>query len=66
LFHDTEPAELRGLVGGNAAELYGFDLDALAPLAAEFGPTVDEIATPLTEMPDEPNEALLNSVGKWL
>jgi predicted TIM-barrel fold metal-dependent hydrolase len=66
LFHDTEPAELRRLLAGNAAELYGFDLDALAPLAAEFGPTVDEIAVPLTEMPAEPNEALLNSVGEWL
>jgi predicted TIM-barrel fold metal-dependent hydrolase len=66
LFHDTDPAELRRLLGGNAAELYGFDLDALAPLAAEYGPTVDEIATPLTEMPDEPNEALLNSVNQWL
>jgi hypothetical protein len=48
------------------AELYGFDLAALAPLAQKFGPTVDEIAQPLTEMPAEPNEALLNSVGNWL
>jgi predicted TIM-barrel fold metal-dependent hydrolase len=66
LFHDTDPTELRRLLAGNVADLYGFDLDALAPLAARFGPTVDEIATPLTEMPDEPNEALLNSVGEWL
>ena len=66
LFHDTDPAELHRLLAGNAADLYGFDLDALAPLAAQVGPTVDEIATPLTELPDEPNEALLNSVGQWL
>jgi predicted TIM-barrel fold metal-dependent hydrolase len=66
LFSDTDPGELRRLLAGNVAELYGFDLDALAPLAAQFGPTVDEIATPLTQMPDEPNEALLNSVGEWL
>jgi predicted TIM-barrel fold metal-dependent hydrolase len=66
VFHDTDPAELQRLLAGNVAELYEFDLDALAPLAAEYGPTVDEIATPLTEMPDEPNEALLNSVNKWL
>ena len=26
------------MVGGNAAELYGFDLDALAPVAAQVGP----------------------------
>jgi hypothetical protein len=66
LFHDTDPAQLRNLLGGNAASLYGFDLDALAPLAAQFGPTVEEISVPLTEMPPEPNEALLNSVGEWL
>jgi predicted TIM-barrel fold metal-dependent hydrolase len=66
LFHDTDPAELSRLLAGNVAELYGFDLEALAPLAAKFGPTVDEITTPLTELPDEPNEALLNSVGQWL
>jgi predicted TIM-barrel fold metal-dependent hydrolase len=66
LFHDTDPAQLRNLLGGNAASLYGFDLDALAPLAAQFGPTVAEISEPLTELPPEPNEALLNSVGEWL
>jgi hypothetical protein len=38
----------------------------LAPLAAEHGPTVEEVATPLTELPDNPNEALLNSFRKWL
>ena len=35
---------------GNAAALYGFDLDALAPIAARVGPTVTEVARPL---PDE-------------
>jgi hypothetical protein len=64
LFHDTEPAELRRILAGNAAELYDFDLDALAPLAASVGPTVEVIAQPLTELPDDPNEALMNSVGK--
>ena len=38
LFHDTDPAELRRLLAGNAAELYGFDLDALAPLADAVRP----------------------------
>ena len=50
---------MRKMLAGNAAELYGFDLDALAPLAEKVGPTVDEIAEPLTELPDKPNEALL-------
>jgi predicted TIM-barrel fold metal-dependent hydrolase len=62
LFHDVDPAELRQLLAGNAAALYGFDLDALAPAAAQHGPTVAEIATPLGELPAEPNEALLASL----
>ena len=63
LFHDTPASELQQLLAGNAAELYSFDLDALAPLAAEVGPTVEEIAQPLVNLPDEPNEALLKAVG---
>ena len=39
---------LRAMLGGNAAALYGFDLDALAPIAAAIGPRVDEVAEPLT------------------
>ena len=50
-FHDVPEAELREILAGNAAELYDFDLDALAPLAAEFGPTVDEIAQPIDDVP---------------
>jgi hypothetical protein len=34
------------MLGGNAARLYGFDLDALAPLAQRFGPSVEEIHRP--------------------
>lgn len=62
LFHDVDRAEMQQLLAGNVAELYGFDLAALAPAAAQHGPTVAEIATPLDAMPDEPNEALLASV----
>jgi hypothetical protein len=39
--------------------MYGFDLDALAPPAEQFGPTVTELREPLTELPEQPNEALL-------
>jgi hypothetical protein len=35
------------MLGENAAALYGFDLEKLAPLAARFGPTPAEVATPL-------------------
>ena len=53
------PTELRQILGANAADLYGFDLVDLAPVAAKVGPTVAEIATPLAGLPDNPNEALL-------
>ena len=49
-FADVDEAEVRAMVGENAAALYGFDLDALAPIAATVGPTVAETARPL---PDE-------------
>ncbi|NNE75352.1 MAG: amidohydrolase [Acidimicrobiales bacterium] len=50
----------RAVLAENAAALYGFDLDMLAGLAAQHGPTVAELAEPLTELPPEPNSALLN------
>jgi predicted TIM-barrel fold metal-dependent hydrolase len=57
-FSALEPDELRRLLAGNAADLYGFDLDALAPLAAEIGPTVGEVATPIDEVPSKQLERL--------
>jgi predicted TIM-barrel fold metal-dependent hydrolase len=58
VFHGVDSTLMRNLLAGNAATLYGFDLDKLAPIAAAHGPTVDEIAEPLTELPEKPNEAL--------
>jgi hypothetical protein len=58
VFHGVEPALMRKLLAGNAANLYEFDLDKLAPIAAEYGPTVEELAEPLTELPPNANEAL--------
>ena len=43
----VDEAEVRAMVGGNAAALYGFDLDTLAPVAARVGPSRDELANPL-------------------
>jgi predicted TIM-barrel fold metal-dependent hydrolase len=63
VFHAVGQDELRAALGGNAAKLYDFDLDALAPLAAKYGPTVDEIATPLTRLPEQPNAALRKAAG---
>ena len=47
--------EVQAMVGGNAARVYGFDLGALAPIAAEVGPAVEDVAHPLgvAEIPDE-------------
>jgi predicted TIM-barrel fold metal-dependent hydrolase len=38
-FHGLDTGDVAAMLGGNAAGVYGFDLDALAPLAAEFGPS---------------------------
>ena len=35
----------------NAAGVYGFDLDALAPIAARVGPKVADVAHPLETLP---------------
>ena len=56
---DVPVEEKRRILGLNAAELYGFDIDALAPLVAEYGPTVEELQVPLDELPDGANQALL-------
>jgi hypothetical protein len=49
--------EVRAMVGVNAARVYGFDLDRLAPLAAAFGPSPAEVAEPLAA-DDIPAEAM--------
>jgi hypothetical protein len=59
VFHDWPEADLRKVLAGNAAAIYGFDLAALAEPASRLGPAVAEVAAPLTQLPDHPNEALL-------
>ena len=65
---DVEVGACRGMLGANAAALYGFDLDVLAPIAAAIGPRVDDVAVPLATRPvwpgaafatEDPLEALL-------
>ena len=46
-FAGRDPADVAQMVSTNAADLYGFDLDALAPLASEVGPRVEEVARPI-------------------
>ena len=64
VMHDLPEARKRAILGENAAKLYGFDLDALAPLAAEHGPTVEELAQPLVDLPDGANSALRRGAGE--
>ena len=40
------------MLGGNAADLFGFDLDVLADSASEWGPTVEEVAVPIAGRPE--------------
>jgi predicted TIM-barrel fold metal-dependent hydrolase len=56
-FGDVPTDEVAAMVGGNAARVYGFDLDALAPVAARIGPPVGDVARPL-DTDEIPVEAL--------
>ena len=53
-FADVPEDEVRAMTSLNAAEVYGFDLDKLQTIADEIGPTVEEVATPVSpeEFPD--------------
>ncbi|MFM7784693.1 MAG: amidohydrolase family protein [Gammaproteobacteria bacterium] len=42
-FSEYPEDEIRAILGLNAAEAYGFDLEALAPVAARIGPTITAI-----------------------
>jgi predicted TIM-barrel fold metal-dependent hydrolase len=48
-FSDWDEADLRMIFTDNAVEVYRFDAEALAPLAARIGPSVAEVATPVTQ-----------------
>ena len=52
-FKDVPEDETRRILGLNAAEVYGVDLDALAPLVERIGPTTDEVHgdVPLERVP---------------
>jgi len=61
-FHAMPQAEVRAMLGENAAKLYGFDLEALAPIAARIGPTPEEVAVPLA--PEEfPKDTMTMAFG---
>ena len=50
-FSDWDPDDVRQVTSRTAAGVYGFDLDALAPIAERVGPRVDDVAVPLDTVP---------------
>jgi predicted TIM-barrel fold metal-dependent hydrolase len=62
LFSAWPEQDMGRLLAGTASEVYNFDLEALQPLADQWGPTVEEIKIPLTELPEHPNEALIRGL----
>ena len=60
-FQGVDPGEVQMMLATNAANMYGFDLDRLIPVAEKIGPTVDDLAGPMDESeipPDAWTEAL--------
>ena len=51
-FAGIEQSEVHAMLAGNAAAVYDFNLSALQPLAAQFGPLVSEVASGLDVIPD--------------
>jgi hypothetical protein len=52
-FAAVDSDEVAAMVGLNAVDVYGFDLDVLTPVAAKVGPTVDEVSVPLEHVPTD-------------
>lgn len=63
-FADWDTTDKFRILTANAAALYGFDVEALAPLAEQVGPTVAELAEPLRELPANPSQGLLRGLGE--
>jgi predicted TIM-barrel fold metal-dependent hydrolase len=52
-FAGIDPGEVARMVGLNAAEVYGFDLAALAPIAERVGPSIAAVDVPLDRIPED-------------
>lgn len=50
-FAGLEQTDVQTMLAGTAAEVYGFDLDFLAPIAATCGPEIDVVAGGLDKVP---------------
>jgi len=51
VFAGVPEPEIRLMLGGTAAKVYGFDLDRLGPEVARIGPTIEEVTAPLVDPP---------------
>jgi len=51
-FSGTPKDELQQVLAGNAAALYGFDLERLGPIAERVGPTYEELSVPYEGRPE--------------
>jgi predicted TIM-barrel fold metal-dependent hydrolase len=56
-FAGIDRDEVAAMVGGNAAEVYGFDLAALQPIADRIGPDADAIYAGIDTLPDSTSMA---------
>lgn len=66
-FHDIPVAETRRMLGLSAAEAFGFDTAALAPLSRRIGPTPAGLGQPADQSAVEASWARSREVGRhWL
>jgi len=52
-FAGIDPGEVAAMVGGTAAHVYGFDLEALRPVADRIGPDVAAVRAGLDRVPTD-------------
>jgi predicted TIM-barrel fold metal-dependent hydrolase len=52
-FAGIDPGEVASMVGLTAAEVYGFDLDVLRPVADRIGPSVGSVFAGIDTIPDD-------------
>jgi predicted TIM-barrel fold metal-dependent hydrolase len=57
-FADVPAEEVRDMLGGTAARVFGFDLGRLQQLADRIGPTVQDVRTPPAKLPSVPDESM--------
>jgi len=65
-FAGVDEWEVEQMLGTNCARAYGFDVDALRPLADEIGPLKSAVATPLgaDEFPEDALSPALDRMRK--